>query len=206
MQKGLKMVLQLYQVGLVARLIVTGLLTLIEFEEDNTTAGLVLVSALVIIYKIPQFLFLYILFKMKKIEIMLDYNQAFDRKSVQDAGFNIKQFQRYSKIFLVLFTFNVLIVILLFTCLFLEYLNQNFQFVLVVGLSFMVAVTQVLLFCLFQMLQVYFYRMGLKYIKILRDVDERISMKKSKWLFATIIVVIFFQSLHMMLLFVILFF
>ena len=73
---------------------------------------------------------------------------------------------------------------------------------MVIGLGFVVALTQLLLFFLFQMLQVYFYRMGLKYIKLLRDFDERINVKKSKWLFMTIILMLFAQSLHYTLLFV----
>ena len=84
---------------------------------------MILVSTLVIIYKIPLFLFLYILFKMKKIEIMLDYNQAFDRKSVMHAGLRLKRFQRYSKIFLILIAINVTVVSLFFLVLFLQQLD-----------------------------------------------------------------------------------
>lgn len=73
-QTNLKTVLCLYLIGLLLRLLVQGVLIAINFYQEVTTLGLILLSAQVIIYKIPIFLFLYILFKMKRIEIMLDYN------------------------------------------------------------------------------------------------------------------------------------
>lgn len=92
----------------------------------------------------------------------------------------MKQFERYSKIFILLFAFNVMMVFLLFLALFiqtdLESL-ESFRKVILFGLGIIVGVTQVMIFCLFQLLQVYFYRMGLKYVKILKQYDEYISIR-----------------------------
>lgn len=72
--------MNLYLVGLFLRIIVMSIIIIMkDFKSDNQKFGIVLISLQVIIFKLPLFLFFYILFKMKKIEILLDYNQAFDR-------------------------------------------------------------------------------------------------------------------------------
>lgn len=89
----------------------------------------------------------------------------------------MKQFERYSKIFILLFAFNVMMVFLLFLALFIQTDLEKLRTVILFGLGIIVGVTQVMIFCLFQLLQVYFYRMGLKYVKILKQYDEYISIK-----------------------------
>lgn len=92
----------------------------------------------------------------------------------------MKQFERYSKIFILLFAFNVMMVFLLFLALFIQTdveSLESFRKVILFGLGIIVGVTQVMIFCLFQLLQVYFYRMGLKYVKILKQYDEYISIR-----------------------------
>lgn len=60
-------------------------------------------------------------------------------------------------------------VFLLFLALFIQTEQlENLRKVILFGLGIIVGVTQVMIFCLFQVLQVYFYRMGLKYVKILK--------------------------------------
>ena len=120
------------------------------------------------------------------------------------AGWRLKHFERYSKIFIGLYALNVFVVFLLFLVLFIdiEVIEDSFEIVVITILGLTVCVTQVALFIMFQFLQVYFYRMGLRYIKILRDDNEQIGVKKSKFLFGLIILVIFISSFHMLLVFV----
>ena len=88
---------------------------------------------------------------------MLDYNQAFDRKSVVQAGWRLKHFERYSRIFIGMYALNVFFVFLLFLVLFIdiEGIKNDLQKVIITILGLTVCLTQVTLFVMFQLLQVY---------------------------------------------------
>ena len=54
---------------------------------------------------------------------------------------------------------------------------------------------------MFQFLNFYFYKMGMRYIRILRDDNVKINAKRGKCMFTFVILLIFVQSFHFFLLF-----
>ena len=66
-QKDLKAVLYLFFVALFIRALIAAIIYIVLHKWNNSQVGPIIIPVQILAFKIPLFLFLYILFKMKKI-------------------------------------------------------------------------------------------------------------------------------------------
>ena len=110
-QKDLKVVLFFYFLGLCIQVILSTLILI--FYQNMQSYGPVLISLEAVMSKLTLFLFLFILFKMKKIQIMLDLNGGAedalsDSLKLSNISHRLRNFMLISRTFLVLFITNLL--------------------------------------------------------------------------------------------------
>ena len=78
---NLKVVLYVYLVALLCRVLLAALLMVVlNPNNDLQDYGPAIIPVQVLVFKIPIFLFFFILFKMKKIEILLDFGNNMEEE------------------------------------------------------------------------------------------------------------------------------
>ena len=162
-------------------------------EPGGNTYGPILVALEAVMAKVTLFLFLFILFKMKKIQIMLDMNSnsgsivgegiQSERQSLTNISNKLSNFVLISRTFLVLFISTLLFQFVIMVLTILKDSRVKIDKKVVEGLSITIMVAQTLLFLHFTFMIVYFYKMGLWYVKTLRSDQEHLNLFLCQLLF-----------------------
>lgn len=186
------------------RAVMSGILIIVLDPKNGIERyGPAILPIQVLIFKIPLFLFFFILFKMKKIEILLDYsqdeNEATQRASMVLLADRLKKFVYMSRIFLFLYVLNIVVLFVVMLLFAFDGMRNSVSRLALQVLAIIVAVNQVFLFAHFTLMIVYFYRMGLRYIRLLQIDDESINFKKSTAIMILMTAILFLTSINLFL-------